>query len=219
MKHKVSFELELKKHDYPGKFIVLEGIDAAGKTTHSFELVDKLKREGHKTVYTKEPTDGEIGRLIRQVLVENIKVPPVALQYLFCADRAVHQEKIISYLKKGHTVISDRYFWSAVAYGIADLSGVMDYYLTVYSVLSFYNQFISPDFTFFLDVEVDEAVRRIKKSHEHREIYDDRDKIIKIKDSYEKLINMFPEEFIVINANKPIDAVSKELLEQMRRKI
>src|SRR3989344_3726806 len=185
MKHKVSFELELKKHDYPGKFIVLEGIDAAGKTTHSFELVDKLKREGHKTVYTKEPTDGEIGRLIRQVLVENIKVPPVALQYLFCADR----------------------------------SGVMDYYLTVYSVLSFYNQFISPDFTFFLDVEVDEAVRRIKKSHEHREIYDDRDKIIKIKDSYEKLINMFPEEFIVINANKPIDAVSKELLEQMRRKI
>ena len=52
--------------------------------------------------------------------------PPVAYQYLFAADREIQQEEIIGYLKEGKAVISDRYFWSSVAYGIADREG-MDY--------------------------------------------------------------------------------------------
>ena len=212
MKYPVNFEIELKRNNYPGKFIVFEGIDASGKTTHAKDLVEKLKARGVKAIYTKEPTDGEVGQMIRKVLGYKTKVPPVSLQYLFCADRGVHQEEIISWLKKGYVIVSDRYFWSAVAYGISDLSGVVDYYLTVYSVLSFYNQFIAPDFNFFLDVEVDEAVARIKKSGKHKEIYDNRGKIVKIKDSYEKLIAKFQDEFTIIDANRPIEKVSEEIL-------
>ena len=216
MKYPIKFELEFRKHKFPGTFIVFEGIDASGKTTHAKDLVEKLKARGVKAIYTKEPTDGEIGQLIRRVLGYKTKVPPVSLQYLFCADRGIHQKEIIGWLKKGYVVVSDRYFWSAVAYGISDLSGVVDYYLTVYSVLSFYNQFIAPDFNFFVDVEADEAVARIKKSGEHKEIYENREKIVKIKDSYKKIIAKFQGEFAIIDANRPIGKVSEELFTKVK---
>lgn len=217
MKYKVEFEIEFKHNPYPGKFIVFEGMDASGKTTHSCDLVEKLKNEGHKVIYTKEPTDGEIGKLIREVLTYQIKVPPISLQYLFSADRGVHQEQIKDWLKAGYIVVSDRYFWSSVAYGIADLNGSPDFYLTAFSILSFYHQFISPDYTFFLDVEVDEAVRRIEESKKRREIYEAREKLVKIDNSYEKLIDRFKEEFTVIDANKSIDEVSEELFDRVKK--
>ncbi len=211
MKHHVEFELEFKKNPYSGKFIVLEGVDASGKTTHALALVESLKSRGFKAVYTKEPTNGIIGALIRRILNYEISVPAISLQYLFCADRAVHQEEIIKYLKEGYVVVSDRYFWSAVAYGMADLNGTPDFYLTALSILSFYNQFLSPDHMFFLDVAVDRAESRILASHKHKELYDRREKLVKIDESYKLLIKKFKEEFTVIDANKPIAEVSQEL--------
>ena len=138
MKYKINFELELKKHKYPGKLIAFEGSEASGKTTHAKALVERLKKEGVKAVFTKEPTSGPIAELIRKILGGEIRVAPITLQYLFCADRAEHQGEIVNWLKEDYVVVSDRYLWSAVAYGIADLDGKMDFYLTAFSVLSFY---------------------------------------------------------------------------------
>lgn len=219
MKYPISFEIEFRKHQYPGIFIALEGIDGSGKTTHAKELVQLLEKEGIKAVYTKEPTDGVVGELIRKVLNSEIKIPPISLQYLFCADRGIHQEEIEDYLKKGYVVVSDRYFWSAVAYGIADLAGSEDFYVTVFSILSFYNRFLSPDCTFFLDVDVEEADRRLTESHKQKEIYENRGKLIVVDEAYKKLIEKFNEEFTIVDANKPIDAVSKDLFNQVKKKL
>lgn len=216
MKYPVKFELEFKKHKFPGKLIALEGIDGSGKTTHALELVRKLKKEGKKAVYTKEPTDGPIGIFIRKVLNGDIKIPPISLQYLFCADRGVHQEEIEDYLKKGYYVVTDRYLWSAVAYGISDLDRSIDYYTTVFSILSMYHQFLSPDMTLFLDTKVEDAYKRIATSHKHKEIYDRREKMAKTNEAYKNLIKMFREEFIIIDANKSIKTVSKDLLSKIK---
>lgn len=219
MKYKVSFDLGFKKHKYPGKLIAFEGVDASGKTTQAEALVKNLKSQGYKVIYTKEPTDGEIGKLIRQILNYEIKVPAISLQYLFCADRAVHQNIIVDLLKRNYIVITDRYFWSAVAYGISDMNGSSDFYLTAFSILSFYNQFISPDYTLFLDVETDEAARRIAKSHKHKEIYDRKEKLVKIDAAYKNLIKRFKNEFTIIDANRQASEVSKELLEVVKKKL
>ncbi len=215
MKHKVSFELEFKKHNYPGKFIVFEGNEASGKTTHAKDLVEKLEKQGLKVWSTKEPTDSEIGKMIRRILSRDLIANPVALQYLFSADRAIHQDEIIARLKDGYIVISDRYFWSAVAYGLSDLGNVLDYYLATYSILSFYNQYITPDLTFYLDVDLDVAVERIKKSHKHSEIYDNRENMEKIEKGYGELLKRFPEEFTIIDANPEIKDVSDNLLKRV----
>ncbi|MBI4091901.1 MAG: dTMP kinase, partial [Candidatus Levybacteria bacterium] len=120
MKYSVSFELEFRKHNYPGRLIAIEGIDGSGKTTQVRKAVEILKEKGVESVYTKEPTDGEIGKLIRRILVGEKKFEPASFQYLFSADRVEHQEEIFELLKKGKIVVSDRYFWSSVPYGALD---------------------------------------------------------------------------------------------------
>src|SRR5690242_9009551 len=107
MKHHISFDLELVQNTYPGKYYALEGIDGSGKTTQVEKLSEYFKSQGKEVFLTKEPTDGEIGQLIRKIVTKQITVPPMSLQYLFSADRAVHlQEVVIPVLKKGSIVIS-----------------------------------------------------------------------------------------------------------------
>lgn len=220
MKYKIEFNLGFKKHKHKGKFIAIEGIDGSGKTVQSQKVVEMLKKKGYKVVLTKEPTDGVIGKFIKNdVLTGNAKLPPVAIQYLFSADRSVHQKEIEDYLKKGYIVVTDRYFWSAVCYGIADLKQVSDYYLTVLSVLSPYNRFIAPDFTFFLNISVKQALQRISKSNKHNEIYDNEYKLKKIKKAYDFLRKRFSKEFIDVDGAGNIDKVTLDLVKKIERKI
>lgn len=220
MKYHIEFDIEFKKNKLKGKFIALEGIDGSGKTTQAATIVKLLKKKGYRAIYTKEPTSGLIGRLIReQILSGKVKVPPVAIQYLMSADRAVHQEEIEKELRKGTIVITDRYFWSAVCYGIADLPGEVNYYITALSVLSPYNRFLCPDTTFFLDIPIKTALNRIGGSLKHKEIYDNKEKLIKIKKAYDLLKEKFSKEFTIINADKSIDEVTSDLLKKIERKI
>ena len=103
-----------------GKFIVLEGPDGSGTTTHSTMLAETLRARGEDVVLTAEPTSSPIGKFIREQLKTKTIESPSALQLLFCADRAWHIEKVIKpALAAGKTVISDRYVISTLIYGEA----------------------------------------------------------------------------------------------------
>jgi len=217
MKYHVEFDLDFKRNTYPGKFIVLEGIEASGKTTQVKLLGEKIKG----SVLTKNPTDdNEIGVFIRnKVLAGKTDMPPVAYQYLFAADRAIAQKQIMDFLKDGKTVISDRYLWSSVAYGIADRQG-LDYEdweevtLVAYSALSMYHQFLVPDMTIYLDIPLEESLKRIKGSDKHTEIYDNHEMNIKIQKGYKWLIDKFPEEFTIVDGdgNRSEAEINEEIL-------
>ncbi|MBI3619297.1 dTMP kinase [Candidatus Peregrinibacteria bacterium] len=101
-------------------FLVLEGPDGSGTTTHSRLLALRLRDEGHTNVLlTAEPTEGPVGRFIRKQLGTS-DLEPNTLQLLFTADRAWHVETIINpSLEAGRTVICDRYTLSTLAYGEA----------------------------------------------------------------------------------------------------
>ncbi len=102
-----------------GRFIVLEGPDGSGTTTHSTNLVERLKNRGVSVMHTFEATDGPIGSFIRGKLREG-GLPGNALQLLFTADRAWHVEHVLKpALEQGTTVICDRYSLSTVMYGTA----------------------------------------------------------------------------------------------------
>lgn len=214
-KYPVNFEISFLSNPYPGKFVALEGIDGSGKTTQAKFIVEQLQKLGHKAIYTQEPTDEETGKLIRKVLSDELKVPPVALQYLFNADRAVHLEKIKKLLQENYIVITDRYFWSAVAYGIADMQGTMDYYLAVFSMLSFYHQFILPDRSFYIDVKPEVAMRRIEKSKKHTDIYDKLEKLTKVHKTYAALIERFSDLFTVVNGDREINVITQEIIQKI----
>lgn len=102
-----------------GQFIVLEGPDGAGTTSHTKALSEHLKKRGFDVLQTFEATDGPIGTFIREKLHTG-GLSGNAIQLLFTADRAWHErEVILPAIEKGQIVICDRYSLSTVLYGTA----------------------------------------------------------------------------------------------------
>src|SRR5690606_7064266 len=106
-----------------GRFVVLEGIDGAGTTTQVARLTHRLRREKSAARATREPSDGPIGSLVRQILTGRIVVPGgrspgwAAMALLFAADRMDHVEaEIEPFLAEGGVLVSDRYDASSLAY-------------------------------------------------------------------------------------------------------
>jgi len=221
MKYKVDFEIELKKNTDKGLYIALEGIDGSGKTTQVEELAKYFESKGKKVVRTREPRkEGIIGDLVNQILKGELKIPPKAFQYLFSTDRVIHLEEIVlPALKEGKIVISDRSFWSAVVYGILDKSKDYDYkeanqILVAQSILSFYHQFTAPDYTFYLHIGLDEAMKRIAQKHEDnaKEIYETKDKVEAVRKGYDWLMEKFQTEITIVDGEKSIGEVTKEMI-------
>ncbi|HVF69696.1 MAG TPA: dTMP kinase, partial [Xanthomonadales bacterium] len=203
-----------------GRYIVLEGIDGSGKTTQIERLYEYFKKQGKEVVKTREPRkdEGVIGKLIQKILNGKTKVPSVAIQYLFSADRGMHHAELIEpALKEGKIVISDRCFWSAVPYGVLDLAGDFDkntanYILISQSILSMYHQFTAPDLTIYLDIPVERAMDRLSKKAHAKEIYEEKKKILKAKEGYDWLLREFPKEFKIINGAQSVEAVTEEII-------
>ncbi len=106
-----------------GKLIALEGLDGAGTTTQTARLVARLIRAGHAAAATREPSDGTIGRFIRQALADRSAraLPHGALALLFAADRVDHvANEVAPEVGAGSVVVSDRYVMSSLAYQSTD---------------------------------------------------------------------------------------------------
>ncbi len=221
----VEFDLAFRKNEDRGIFIAFEGIDASGKDTQAELITNFFKEKGRDVVLTKEPTrEGVIGELVHEVLLGNAKVNPRALQYLFAADRVIHQEELIlPSLKKGRVVISVRTFWSSVAYGILD-KGLsydkeeIDPMVVAHSILSFYHQFTIPDHIFYLDIPAEESLKRLGKRHKVRqkEIYEDKEKLEALKVGYDWLFEMFGENVVEIDGTKSVKDVNAEIIKHLK---
>ncbi len=99
-----------------GLLIALEGIDGAGKTTQAQLLMAALKAWGHDVLCTKEPTNGQWGRRLRESATTGRLAPDAELE-LFIKDRREHVElELAPSLAAGKVVLIDRYYFSTVAY-------------------------------------------------------------------------------------------------------
>ncbi len=137
-----------------GFFIAIDGIDGAGNTTHSRLLVEWLQSLGLKAVYTMEPSDSDVGLLIRtRILSKKREADPRELALLFAADRIRHSLEIGRLVEEGYIVVSDRYVESSIAYQSAQ--GVpLDWILEI-------NKYArKPDLQIILDVEPEIAIQR-----------------------------------------------------------
>lgn len=224
MKYHVDFDIELKKNPYKGLYITIEGIDGSGKTTQAGRIANYFRTKGKPVIQIREPRRGGIfGNIIQKVLTGELKISPVAFQYLFSTDRVLNQEEvIIPALKRRDIVVSDRCFWSAIVYGILDrMKGKYDYnsadfLLLSQSILSMYNQFIVPDKTFYLKVSLNTAFSRIKKKDDVKEIYEDKEKLRKVIEGYEWLAKKFAKEIIVIDGEKEVEEVTEEIVGKIK---
>ena len=129
-------------------FLVLDGIDGSGTTTHSKMLVSYLEMLGLKVHLTHEPSKNEIGHLLRQYLKNN-DIPPSTDALLFAADRDLHYKKEIKpKLDQGYIVISDRYIESSIIYQSVQTDDISIEWIKQI------NKFAgSPDLTIILDID------------------------------------------------------------------
>jgi dTMP kinase len=223
MKHHIEFDLELRKNPYSGLYIVLEGTEASGKSTQVKKLAKYFEEQGREVILTREPRkEGIIGDMVHRILLGDLKLNPVAFQYLFSADRMLnHSDVIEPALKEGKVVISDRNFWSAVVYGILDRSEKdfnktsMDQLLVAQSILSFYHQFIVPDITFYLKIPLDVSLKRLGGKSEAKEIYEDEDKIRTIIEGYDFVAKNFTDEITPIDGTQSIEQVTKDMVKSI----
>ncbi|MCH5186580.1 MAG: dTMP kinase [Oscillospiraceae bacterium] len=197
-----------------GKFIVFEGIDGSGKTTQAEILCERLKKCGISAETTREPTDGEIGKLIRRALTREITFSEQTMSMLFAADRTEHilgTDGILEKVNSGISVVSDRYYFSSYAYNsvgvplerVVELNGLN-------------RELMQPDITVFIDVSVDEAMRRISKSRAGTELYEKKERLTIVRENFFDVFKRMGENVAIIPANSDIDKVAECVWESVR---
>ena len=204
-----------------GRFIVLEGIDGAGTTTQSALLVERLRRETPKTPVkiTREPSDGPIGSLVRQVLTGRIIVPGgrapgwATLALLFAADRMDHVESDIeSFLAQGGVIVSDRYDASSLAY--QSVSSGRGGEKAVEWIRELNKHALRPDLTIVLDLPSEIAAVRREVRGEAAQLYEQNEVQRALAEFYRDLARHMPDDRVVIIDGKgSIDEVHQRVYE------
>ena len=207
-----------------GLFIVLEGVDGAGTTTHTALLADRFGERSLPVHATREPSDGPVGTMLRQVLTGRIVVPGMTgsrppswatMALLFAADRLDHLEAEINpNLLDGVTVISDRYDYSSVAY--QTVSGGGDPSAADW-VKALNRHARRPDLTIVLDIPPEVAARRREARSRGREMYDDDDLQRELARFYRDIGTHFPNDRIVhVDADRDVDVVAEDVMAAVR---
>jgi len=172
--------------DIISNFIVFEGGDGSGTTTQLNLLSERLKTiENFKFFSTFEPTDGQIGKIIRSALKKETPLKPNTLALLFGADRNEHlngKNGIIERVKRGEFVISDRFTLSSLVYQGIECGDELPFFIN--------SLFPAPEVTFFFDIDPEIALERMKNRQTH-EIYEYREFQEKVRLKYKSLIRIY----------------------------
>ena len=185
-----------------GVFIVFEGIDGSGKSTHIKALTNELRSQGQSVLTTSEPSKDRIGNFIRRYAERNDRrLTPETEALLFAADRFEHVMTVIEpALRRGRTVISDRYIHSSIAYqgaGGLDLDWIREM-----------NRFSpKPDLGILLDILPEFSLQRVDR---RKTVFEVSDYLRKVRAIYLQMVE--EGELVRIDADKPRKAVQMEIL-------
>ena len=165
--------------------IAFEGIDGSGKTTQITNCYHWLKSLGLSALMTREPTDGEYGKLIRAA---SRRLDPETEERLFELDRRQHVQRVIQpALDAGVIVLIDRYFYSSVAYQ-GTRSGVDRMQNVLQS-----NSFAPPaDIVIYLDVSVDQALERIRRNRPNTDVFETQENLERVRRGYDWILGQHP---------------------------
>jgi dTMP kinase len=183
-----------------GIFICIEGLDGCGKTTQAKLLVKRL-RKTRETIYTAEPSKGEIGRLVKKCYLHAEKRGSVTVEaLLFAADRLEHlKDEVLPALDEGKIVVSDRYVFSSLAYqGAAGLD--------LEWIEKINEHAVSPDLAIFIDVQPETVIHRLKRK---RSVMENLQTQLKVREVYLKYVEL--GKLVRIDGNKPRREVSRAL--------
>src|SRR6185295_4290086 len=184
-------------------FIAFEGIDGSGKSTQVKLLSYNLKNAGHKVYLTCEPTDGPIGKLIRDIFSHKMEADHRTIAALFVADRLDHllnkTNGILKKLEEGYTVITDRYYFSSYAYHGTHMP--MDWVIEANSLSA---DLLRPDLNIYIDISPEISMKRLNNRRSSIELYETIENLRNVRTKYLEAIELLKlkENIFVLDGNR-----------------
>lgn len=193
-----------------GKFITLEGIDGAGKSTHLKWIANYLASKGIRVLTTREPGGTELGENIRGLLLDHRQIMHAETEALLMfAARREHLDKLIlPALDQGNWVISDRFTDASYAY-----QGGRDVSIDKLQILENWVQGqFQPDLTFYFDLSIEVARIRMQSIKiADRFEKEQNDFFHRVRAAYINRAKQFPERMQVLDASRSIDDITHQL--------
>ena len=187
------------------RFLTLEGVDGAGKSTHVEFIADALRAKGRHVIVTREPGGTDLAERLRRVVLSE-HVSPVIEMLLIAAARADHVAKVIKpALDAGSSVICDRFADASIAYQGAGNGVSLD---LIAALSAAAHPGIKPDRTLIFDCPYEVASERLAKAgrvldrfeRENRGFFD------RVRDAYRAIARAEPDRVRLIDAS--VDAFS-----------
>ena len=200
------------------RFIVVEGIDGSGTSTQVAAIAHALTARGEEAEITAEPTDGTIGRMIREILAARL-APNVdnrtlhrMLAFLYAADRQEHLENfhdgVGPHLSAGRHVCCSRYVLSSLAYESSDADELQ-------FVQKLNEDFRIPDLTVYLDCPVEVSMERLTSTRPHLDIFENQSELTRVHANYERLIADYPGVIHRADATGTADAITAGVIDAL----
>lgn len=192
-----------------GKFITLEGMDGAGKSTHILDIIKLLELKGVEVISTREPGGTLLGEQLRTILLNEAMHPETETLLMFAARREHISQIIEPALARGAWVLSDRFTDATYAYQSGGRGVLAN---KVIELEAWVQGDLQPDLTLLFDVPVEVSVVRLasarapdKFERESAEFF------TKIRNAYLDRANKNPNRFCMINSNQALDDVKIEV--------
>jgi dTMP kinase len=189
-----------------GVFIVFEGIDGSGKSTHIRLLFRDLQRRGFDVLGTAEPTRTGIGRFIRESIQDpSSQMAPEVEALLFAADRLNHVKRVIEpALAAGRVILSDRYVHSSLAY-----QGERGLDLEWIRLI---NRFAPrADLSIYLDIPPEIGVKRMQRRK--KTVFETLSLQQRIRELYLRFVD--EGDLLLIDGNRTVEEVQRDIRESV----
>jgi dTMP kinase len=188
-----------------GKFITLEGMDGAGKSTHIPNIIALLKARGVEVVSTREPGGTRLGEQLRALLLHDAMHPETETLLMFAARREHIANVIEPALRRGAYVLSDRFTDATYAYQCG-AKGVASN--KIKQLEKWVQGSLQPDLTLLFDVPVEISRKRLATDRAPDKFEREDAKFFeKLRQAYLTRAKENPARFHVINANQALDKV------------
>lgn len=202
-----------------GRFITLEGIDGAGKSTHAGFIVEALQARGHLVTATREPGGTPLGERLRDVLLAEAMDPETATLILFAARREHVRNVIAPALARGEWVVCDRYTDATYAYQGGGHGVPLAW---IDTLAAHVHPDCQPDLTLLFDVPIDVSQARLASSQakgreldrfeREAEAFFDR-----VRGAYHALARAHPSRFVTVDSTRPHAHVREALAAALTR--
>jgi dTMP kinase len=191
------------------KFITLEGMDGAGKSTHIPSIIEMLKARGHEVVSTREPGGTPLGERLRELLLHEAMHAETETLLMFAARREHIANVIVPALARGAYVLSDRFTDATFAYQ----SGAKGVSANKVEVLEkWVQEDLQPDITLLFDVPVEVSIARLAGARSPDKFErESADFFTRIRNAYLQRAHQDPQRFRVIDASKSLEEVAKSV--------